>query len=147
MGLPVLLRSDLGLELTSGALSSVARAPSLVRSKLWLGRRLQSEGASAVEERPELPVSKALVVEHELTNRVRKMRALPLTLRPPRLVSHVGRCGCTNRPDRVGRTTEFMVGHMGSGASVPSAARGLAGSAAGPAVATAHMADHELGGA
>jgi hypothetical protein len=76
---------------------------------------------SAVEHKPAQRVAQPLVVEHEFSDRLGKLGALPLALQAAgRLALVFGRCR-SRRPDRVGRGTKLVGRHMGH-------RRGLAGS-------------------
>ena len=93
------------------------------RSGLSEGQALHSEpGAdSAVERKPAQLVAEPLVIEHELSDLVRELGALPLAFHAAgRLALALTSCR-SRRPDRLGRGSELVGRNMAH-------CRGLAGS-------------------
>ena len=70
-------------------------------------------------------VPQALVVQHELANRLRELVTLPLALQSPcRLALACGR-GSTCGLDRIGGRAEFVRGHMRDGPGLAGSVRGM----------------------
>ena len=81
---------------------------------------------SAIERKPAQLVAQALIVEHEFSDLVRELSALPLALQAAsRLALVFSRC-CPRRPDRVGRSTELVGRHMAHRRGLAGGVRGMA---------------------
>ena len=80
---------------------------------------------SAVKYRPADVVAQALVVEDELTDRLRELVALPSALEPSRGVAPAFRRGGTCGLDGVGGRTEFVRGDVCDGPGLASSVRGM----------------------
>ena len=80
---------------------------------------------SAVERKPAQRVAQLLVVEHKGSDLVGESGALPLALRAAGFLALLFRRGGSRRPDRVGRSTELMGGHMADRRGLTGGVRGM----------------------
>ncbi len=75
---------------------------------------------SALEHIPAVFIPQPLVVQHKRPYFGGKVGTLPLAFQPPSFQPFRCRGRCSHRPDRVGRCTQFMGGHMGHHARLSS---------------------------
>src|SRR3954453_23696050 len=78
-------------------------------------RRVYRTAASAIEDRPADVVPQPFVVEHELTDRLGELAALPSTLEPPCALDLSFRRGCTCGLDRIRGGAELVSGDVCDG--------------------------------
>src|SRR5437588_4903924 len=95
-------------------------------------------GLSAVERRPADVVSQPLIIQDQVTDRVREPFTLPSALEPPGVLTLASRSGCPRRLDGVGRRSELVRGDVRH-------RRGLAGGICGMAGGAAQLSSSRVG--
>ena len=77
----------------------------------------------AVKHIPAQRIAQPLVIQYQVADGVRQLCSLPMALLPARFLLLVFQRCFADGPDRIGRRTEFVRGHMGNGYSLPSRQR------------------------